>query len=207
MTMPDAIVDAALAEAELVGWAELRLFDVAKRMNLSLAELRPHFRDLDAVADSWLARAERAMLAASEETGFAERPPPERIARTMLAFLDALAAHRAVSGQIFRAKLYFGHPHHNLALLFWVSRTVQWWREAAQLRGDDRRRRVEEIGLSTLFVAVLVFWINDGSEGQARTRRFLSRRLDQADSLMRRIFPAKPRSSPPPSRPDRSTRR
>jgi AcrR family transcriptional regulator len=201
---PDAIVDATLAEAELVGWADLRLFDVAARMNVPLAELRLHFRDLDAVADAWLARGERAMLAVGEEPGFAELPPPERIARSILAFLDALAAHRKVSGQIFRAKLYFGHPHHNLALLFWVSRTVQWWREAAQLRGDDRRRRVEEIGLSALFVATLVFWVADDSEGQERTRRFLDKRLNEADALMRRLFPAKPKSSPPPSRSDRS---
>lgn len=204
---PEAIVDAALAEAERVGWANLRLFDVAKSLKAPLEELRLHFRDLDAVADAWLARGERAMLAAADEPGFADLPARERILRSLLAFLDALAAHREVSGQIFRAKLYFGHPHHNLALLFWVSRTVQWWREAAQLRGDDRRRRVEEIGMSGLFVATLAFWAADGSEGQEKTRRFLDRRLKEADALMTRLFGTKPKSSPPPPQPDRSKRR
>jgi hypothetical protein len=112
-----------------------------------------------------------------------------------------------VSGQIFRAKLYFGHPHHNLSLLFWVSRTVQWWREAALLRGDDRRRRVEEIGMSALFVATLAFWVADESAGQEKTRRFLGRRLNEADALMARLFGSKPKSSPPPPRSDRSRRR
>ena len=206
MLKPDTIVDATLAEAESVGWPELRLFDVAARMKVPLADVRLHYRDLDAVADAWLARGERAMLEAGDEPGFADLPPRERIARAMLAFLGALAGHRKVSGQIFRAKLYFGHPHHNLALLFWVSRTVQWWREAAQLRGDDRRRRVEEIGLSALFVATLVYWTADDSEGQERTRRFLDKRLNDADALMRRLFPAKPKSSPPQPRSDRSKR-
>jgi ubiquinone biosynthesis protein COQ9 len=204
MLKPDAIVDATLAEAEAVGWAELRLFDVAARMKVPLADVRPHFRDLDAVADAWLARGERAMLEAGDQPGFADLPPRERILRAMLAFLDALAAHRKATGQIFRAKLYFGHPHHNLGLLFWVSRTVQWWREAAQLRGDDRRRRVEEIGLSALFAATLAYWVADDSEGQERTRRFLDKRLNDADALMRRLFPVKPKSSPPPPRSNRS---
>jgi len=187
---PERIVDAAIARAEEIGWSQIRLFDVADRLGVELAELRRHYRDLDAVADAWLARADRAMLAARDRPGFAKLPPRERIRRALLAFLEALAPHRRVTGEIMRAKLYFGHPHHNVALVLWLSRTVQWWREAANLAGEDRRRRVEEIGLSALFVATILVWLRDDSANQERTAEFLDARLAQAERAIGRCFSA-----------------
>jgi AcrR family transcriptional regulator len=191
------IVEATMAEAERVGWPRVRLFAVADAVGVGLDELKVHFRDMDAIADAWLARGEAAMLKARAAPRFARLAPAERLHRVITAFLDSLAAHRRVTGEIFRAKLYLGHPHHNIGLVLWVSRTVQWVREAAHLRNDvggpavgDRRRRVEEIGLTALFLATIVFWLNDDSPGQERTRAFLRTRLADADRLMGRLFPA-----------------
>jgi AcrR family transcriptional regulator len=187
---PERIVDAVMARAEKIGWSQVRLFDVADQLGIGLAELRQHYRDLDAVADAWLARADRAMLAARERPGFTKLAPRERIRRALLAFLGALSTHRRVTGEIFRAKLYFGHPHHNIALILWVSRTVQWWREAANLGNDNRRRRIEEIGLTALFVATIVFWLRDDSPSQEHTAEFLDARLAQAERAIGRYFSA-----------------
>ena len=190
------IVDAAVALADQVGWPRVRLFEVARRLKLPLPAILTHYRDLDAVADAWLRRGETAMLAAREKPGFDRLDPPERLYRVIVAFLDALAVHRRVTAEIFRAKLYVGHPHHNLALLFWLSRTVQWVREAALLRNDaggralgDVRRRIEETGLTALFVATLWVWASDRSPRQQRTRAFLKARLMRADRAMARLFP------------------
>ena len=192
----ERIVDAAVALADEVGWQRLRLFEVARRLKLPLPAVLQHYRDLDAVADAWLRRGETAMLAAREKPGFDRLDPSERLYRVIVAFLDALAAHRRVTAEIIRAKLYLGHPHHNLALVFWISRTVQWLREAALLANDtggkavgDLRRRVEEIGLTALFVATLWVWANDRSARQQRTRAFLKARLMRADRAMARLFP------------------
>ena len=183
------IVDAALELAEEVGWEGLRLHAVADRLELSLHDVRSHYRDLDAVADAWLERADRAMLGRSHDAGFAELVPRERLFAVIMRWLEALSGHREVTGEIFRAKLYFGHPHHNIALVLWLSRTVQWVREAAHLDATGRRRQVEEIGLSALFVATIAYWLRDSSDNQERTRRFLSERLASADRLMARLWP------------------
>ncbi len=189
----DRVVDAALELAEEGGWEGgwegVRLHRVADRLGLSLGEVRAHYRDLDAVADAWLARADRAMLERRDDAGFAELGPPQRLHAAITRWLDTLAGHRRVSGEIFRAKLYPGHPHHNVALVMWLSRTVQWLREAAQLDATGGRRQVEEIGLTALFVATLVFWVRDGSDNQQRPRRFLTRRLAASDRLMARLWP------------------
>ncbi len=182
------IVDASLELAESCGWGALRLRQVADRLKIPLPELRRLYRDKDAVADAWLARADAAMLA-SPAKGFAAQPPEERLHTVIMAWLDALAAHRHVTGEIFAEKLWPFHPHHNLALILWVSRTVQWIREAALLDAIGPRKQVEEIGLTGLFVAVTNVWLRDESEGQERTRLLLARRLGNADRLMGKIWP------------------
>ena len=186
------IVDTALDLAEEAGWPGVRLRLVAERLGVTGAQVRAHYRDLDAVADAWLARADAAMLA-PPETGFARLPARERLARAIGRWLDALRDHREVTGQILAAKLYPGHLHHVAGLVTWLSRTVQWIRDAALLDAVGRRRQVEEVGLTCLFVATLRLWVRDGSPDQMRTREFLDRRLGDADRVMAWLWPAKSR--------------
>jgi ubiquinone biosynthesis protein COQ9 len=177
-----AIMALALEQAERVGWDGVRLFDVAAALDISLSDIYRHYRDADAISEAWLAKADRAMLEAAEP-GFADLPPPQRIERAMLRWLDALAPHRVVTRQILVGKLYPGHPHFVAALIFRLSRTVQWVREAALLPGRPPRRQLEEIALTWLFVATVAVWAVDGSAGQQATRRFLANRLRDAARL------------------------
>ncbi|MSP67874.1 MAG: hypothetical protein EXQ96_07230 [Alphaproteobacteria bacterium] len=171
-----------------LGWERVRLHDVAADLGLSLAELRLHFRELDAIGTAWLARADAAMLAAPADRAFRSLPARERISVALQRWLDALAGHRRVTGQVLRAKLYPGHPQHTLGLVWWVSRTVQWLREAVALDAGGRQRQVEEIGLTALFLATLWRWVRDESPDQERTRRYLANRLALADRLMAGLF-------------------
>ena len=184
----ERIVDAALDLAEEVGWDAVRLRAVAGRLGVPLAALRAEFRDADAVANAWFGRAGAAMLAPQPKRS-AALPASERVHRVMMRWFDALAPHRAVSGQMLSAKVYLPHPHHWAPLIFDVSRTVQWIREAAILDAVGRRKQVEEIGLTLLFLAVLRRWLGDKSPGQEETRAFLARRLERADGLMARLWP------------------
>lgn len=184
----ERIVEAALDIAEDWGWYDIRLHHVAERLGLPLAAIRAEFRDGDAIADAWIARADQAMLARPPR-GFAALPPAERLQVTLEAWLDALAPRRRVTAEMLRAKLWPVHVHHNLKLVTWTSRTVQWWREAALLDGRGQRRSVEEIGMTMIFLSTLALWCGDGSAGQARTKAYLKRRLARADRLMARAFP------------------
>ncbi|WP_299617518.1 TetR/AcrR family transcriptional regulator [Pelagibius sp.] len=179
------IVETALDIAEDWGWYDIRLHHVAERLGLPLAAVRAEFRDGDAIADAWIARADDAMLA-EPETGFAALPAEERLQVTLEAWLDALAPHRKVTAEMFRAKLWPVHVHHNLKLVTWTSRTVQWWREAALLDGKGQRRSVEEIGMTLIFLSTLARWCRDSSEGQARSKAYLRRCLRGADRVMAR---------------------
>ncbi len=186
-SLQERIVEAALDIAEDWGWYDIRLHHVAERLGLPLAAIRNEFRDGDAVADAWIARADRAMLV-KPQRGFANLPAAERLQITLEAWLDALAPRRRVTAEMFRAKLWPVHVHHNINLVTWTSRTVQWWREAALLDGKGQRRSVEEIGMTLIFLSTLACWCRDDSEDQARSKTYLRRRLARADSIMARAF-------------------
>jgi AcrR family transcriptional regulator len=177
------IVDTAIAIAEEEGWDNVRLRRVADALGITLADVGRHFRDLDAVADAWFGRARAAMLAPLEPE-FAALPARERLKILIWRWFDALAPHREVTVQMLRTKTWPYHPHHWLPMIFNLSRTIQWLRDAAGLDAGGRRRQVEEIGLSGLFLATLSVWARDDTLGQERTRRFLDRRLARADTLM-----------------------
>jgi len=183
----DQIVDTAIDLAEEVGWDNVRLRVVAERLGVTLADIGAHFRDLDAVADAWFGRARAAMLA-PVDAEFATLPARERIRWLMMRWFDALSPHREVTAQMLMAKMWPVHVHHWVPMIFNLSRTILWLRDAAGLDAGGVRRQIEEIGLTNLFLATLCIWSRDDTEGQERTRRFLTRQLALADTLMATAF-------------------
>lgn len=181
--LEDRIVDAAIELAEQRGWENVRLHDVADRLDVPLARVAAHFRDLDAVANAWFERARRRLveLPAAELEG---QPPPARLEQAVMRWFDALAPHRKVTGEILGEKLYASHPHHWVPMIFDLSRLIHWFLDVARIRSTGRQRQLAEIGMTLIFVATLRVWLADDSERQARTRAFLERRLATADRIL-----------------------
>ena len=181
------ILDRTLELAGEVGWENVRLRRVAADLGITLPELIAHYRDLDAIADGWFRRALEAMLApvgTKADAGFADLPARERVYLVMIRWFEAQCDRRAVVGQIFAAKLYPSHPHHWVPMIFHLSRLIQWLRDAAGLDAGGKRRQVEEVGLTLLFLAALRVWLGDETDDLSATRRFLRRRLKEADALL-----------------------
>ncbi len=181
------VVSATIALAEEVGWRNVRLHDVAQRVGIGVAEINRHFRDLDAVADAWFATAQQAILA-PVGPGFYDLAPRERVNLLMLRWFDALAPHRRVAVEMLTTKMWPFHPHHWVPMVFNLSRLILWLREAAALGTESPRREAEEVGLTWLFLATLAVWSRDETDGQSRTRRFLARRLGEADHMVALVF-------------------
>ncbi len=188
--LAERIIDAALAEAEAAGgWHHLSLRRIAETLGISMVEIGRRFRDKNAIADGWFDRARLATLAAVGPD-LAARPVRERLLILFCQWFDALAPHRAVTVQMVREKMWPFHPHHWVPLVFNLSRTILWIRDAAGMRAASPRREIEEIGLTWLFLATFAVWSRDPTAGQQRTRRFLEQRLREADSLMVCLFGA-----------------
>jgi AcrR family transcriptional regulator len=182
----ERIVDAALELAEERGWANVRLYQVAERAGLSLAEVGAEFRDLDAVANAWFARA-LAALESLPAADLAGRSPPERLHAAVMHWFDALSPHREVTLEMLGAKLYLSHPHHWVSMVFDLSRLVHWFLDAARIASTGRRRQLAEAGLTAIVLAGLRVWRRDDSTGQERTRAYLRRRLAASDRWLGRL--------------------
>ena len=197
------ILDTALQLAEERSWERLRLRDIADALGISLDAIRRHYAQKDDLVEAWFDRADAAMLKTAESPALIELDMPERLHQIIMSWLDALAAHRKVTRDMLLYKLEPAHVHLQVLGLLRVSRTVQWFREAARQDSTHLRRIAEEIGLTSLYLATFVYWMYDTSANQQRTRRLLAQRLRRSDTYARGLLTwlpgqASSRHSPPP---------
>lgn len=179
-------IAAALAIATELGWDQVRLHRIAERTGLPLAEIGRHFADVDAVANAWLREARLAMLAIPWEE-MDGRPADEQIGLAFGRWLDHLAPHRRLAGEILRDKLHPPHLHHWVPLIFDLSRLVHDLLDVARVEGDGRLRQAQEVGLTLIVLATLGDWLRDDGPGQHRAKDRLARRLARAGWLARRL--------------------
>lgn len=179
----EQVLHTTLELAATRGWHNVRLHQVGERLDLPLDELAREFRDLDAVANAWFARARDTMLAEAPQHA-AGLPPAERLHVAIMAWFDALAPHREVTGQIIREKLWPAHAHHWVPMVFDLSRLVHWFLDAASIASTGVARQLAESGLTLIFLATLRTWLDDATPGQRRTRAVLRRRLARAERVM-----------------------
>jgi AcrR family transcriptional regulator len=178
------IVEAALKIAEERGWEQVRLHEIAERTGVSLAEIGRSFRDVDAVANAWFEEAREAMLSTPPEA-LEGLPADARIALVFGRWLDQLAPHRAVAGEIVRLKLHLPHLHHWVPMIFDLSRLVHDLLDAARVEGAGRLRQAQEVGLTLIVLGTLRDWLRDESPGQERSKHRLARRLARGGGLAR----------------------
>ena len=183
----EAIVDSALELGEQLGWDAVHLHEVAQALGIGLADIAGRFAHKDAIAEAWFDRADQALLAAPAAPGWSQLDPIERLHAAVFAWLDALAPHRRLSGQMLRYKLQPEHLHLQALGAVRVSRTVQTLREVAGLKSAGWRREAEEAALTAMYLAALLSWLRDDSAGAAASRDRLRRWLARADFVARRL--------------------
>ena len=180
--LADRLLDTALLLGEQHGWETLRLYQIADAAGVTLADLQQCFRQKDELVDAWFDRADRAMLQHAAVLA-PELNPRQRLEQLLLHWLSALAPHRQLTRQMLAYKLEFGHVHLQLGGLLRISRTVQWWREAAARPHTDLARILDEVSLSSIFVSSFLLFLYDDSADQQRSRNWLQTALFAQDGL------------------------
>lgn len=176
-TTAPQILDAALELADTCGWERLHLFDVAAHLGIGLDVIAQHYREKDELVEAWFDRADQALLQRAKASDLLTQEPTRRLEDLLIAWLDSLAAHRAVSGQMLLYKLEPGHVHLQVLGLLRISRTVQWWREAARRETQHLSRIAEETLLTGAYLRSVVHWLRHPEEDPVEFRAFLRRQL------------------------------
>lgn len=180
-SLREQIVDTALALAERRGWEAVRLHDVATELGVGLDDIRQLFREKEDIVDAWFDRADQALLKEGARPELARGTPRARLHRLLMCWLAALAAHKKPTRQMIANKLEPGHVHYVIGGLLRVSRTVQWWREAAARDAMLPRRAIEETVLTSIYLATFARWMADDSTDAASTAAFLDKLLAAAE--------------------------
>lgn len=173
----DKILDTALDLAEACGWERLHLHDVAVALNCDLGAIARHYGQKDDLVEAWLDRADRALFERAGSPDLVALSPAKRLEELLVAWLGGMAAHRALTGQMLLYKLELGHLHLQAGALLRVSRTVQWWREAARRQNLHLSRVAEESLLSAVFLRTFVHWLRNPDRDAADLRALLRRQL------------------------------
>ncbi|AYC34930.1 TetR family transcriptional regulator [Pseudomonas cavernae] len=184
----EQILDTALQLADLCGWERLQLFAVAAELGVGLEAIGRHYRQKDDLVEAWFDRADRALLAHAQAEALIGLDAAQRLEELLLTWLHSLAPHRTVTGQMLLYKLEPGHFHLQVLGLLRVSRTVQWWREAARRDNHHLARIVEESLLTGVYLRTFVHWLRHPAEGQSELRALLRRQLTRGplQRLLRR---------------------
>lgn len=178
------ILDAAMNLAEDKGWDNVRLYQVAEQLGVSLQDVHGHATDLNAVADVWFQQALEHMIAVPDYASH-DLPAWQRLYKTMKMWLDYVSRHKDITAQMIRAKLHPPHVHHWVPMIFDLSRLMHWWLDAASVPAVGRKRQLAEISLTGIFMSTLIYWQNDNSPSQQKTKAFLKRRLRRAERVLR----------------------
>ena len=178
--MQQQILDIALQLADNSSWEQLTLQQVASALQISLADIYRHYRQKDDLVDAWFDRADLVLLSARISNAL---PASVRLQQAIQYWLASLAPYHKLTGQMLLYKLEPGHIHLQLAGILRISRTVQWLREAASLEATGLSRIGQELALSSLFVAVFIYWLNDNSPAQQRSKQLLQHKLLYGDAV------------------------
>ncbi len=190
------ILDSALRLAEESSWEEIRLYDIAADLNISLFKIQQHYRQKDDLVEAWFDRADQAILQLPQEE-LTELKLADRLHKIIFTWLDLLAEHKTITREMLWYKLEPLHVHLQIQGLLRISRTAQWIQELAGLEARFSKRIVEEIGLTSIYLCTFLYWLQDTSNEQKRTRSFLKRKLSCIENCCCRLNKCLPEARKP----------
>jgi AcrR family transcriptional regulator len=178
-TLQDRILDKALEQAEASSWEQLHLHAVAESLNITLDEIRQFFPQKDDLVEAWFDRADRTLLSADHAEDFLDLPLYERLLQVIVNWLDALAPHHRLTREMLAYKFEFGHIHLQTLGIMRISRTVQWFIEAACHDTTGLQRILDECALTMIYLTTFARWLFDDSANNRKSKDVLNTALRQ----------------------------
>jgi AcrR family transcriptional regulator len=162
---------ALLAEKQI---ERIDLAEIAKRAEVSLADLRGEFSSTLAILAAHMKDVDRAVLRGGDGD-MAQEPPRERLFDVLMRRLEAHAPHREAVRSLIRSATL--NPGLALALNSLAVQSQQWMLAAAAIPASGPKGMVQAQGLALLYASVLRTWLNDTDPGLARTMAALDSAL------------------------------
>src|SRR2546423_2532426 len=179
------------------------LTEIAKRAEVSLAELRGEFNTTLAILAAHMKEIDRAVLRGGA-SDMAQEPARERLFDVLMRRLETHAPYREAVRSLLRSAVR--NPPLALALNGLAMQSQQWMLAAADISASGPKGMVRAQGLALLYASVLRTWLDDTDPGLARTMAALdsalargqrwSGMLDDLLSVPARLCPTRKRPRP-----------
>ncbi|OUR73735.1 hypothetical protein A9Q78_02565 [Methylophaga sp. 41_12_T18] len=192
---PDRILEQALVLAQNSSWQSFSLHELAAHLDYCLSDIKQFYRSKDDIAEALFSRADNAMLKLSATEQYRNLPPDDKLFECMMAWFDSLAAYKTSVREILAYKLEPGHFHLQAHGISRVSRTVQWFIEAADRKSTGLQRTADEVAITSVYLASFSFFLFDNSNQHAKTRNLLKsllNKINQSQQLFSCSQNAKP---------------
>jgi ubiquinone biosynthesis protein COQ9 len=177
IALQDRILDKAIEQAEATSWEQLHLHAVAAALNIALEDIRQCFPQKDDLVEAWFDRADHALLSAVHSEDFLDLSLDERLYQVVVCWLDALAPHHRLTREMLAYKFEFGHIHLQALGIMRISRTVQWFREAACHDSTGLQRILDECALTTIYLTTFARWLFDDTTNNRKSKDVLNTAL------------------------------
>jgi AcrR family transcriptional regulator len=179
------------------------LAEIAKRAEVSLADLRGEFSTTLAILAAHMKEIDRAVLRGGAGD-MAQEPARERLFDVLMRRLETHAPYREAVRSLLRSATR--NPPLALALNGLAVQSQQWMLAAADISASGSKGMVRAQGLALLYASVLRTWLDDTDPGLARTMAALdsalargqrwSSMLDDLLSVPARLCPTRKRPRP-----------
>src|SRR5215470_17394022 len=199
----ERIIAAFMALLAEKPFERIDLAEIAKRAEVSLADLRGEFSSTLAILAAHMKDVDRTVLRGGDGD-MAQEPPRERLFDVLMRRLEAHAPHREAVRSLTRSAAF--NPGLALALNSLAVQSQQWMLAAAAIPASGPKGMMQAQGLALLYASVLRTWLNDTDPGLARTMAALdsalargqrwSSLLDDVLSVPSRLCPTRLRRRP-----------
>ena len=185
VTMDDqfdsALIQAAMARAEGVGWRRVNVAEAAREAGLPLDEARERFPFRSSVLLRLCVLADRAALVDDGSTGSVR----ERLFDLLMRRIDVLQQYRGGVQAVLRAIPF--DPGLALLLGAATADSMDWMAQAAGLDVAGLAGAVRKRGLIAVWLQVVRAWDRDDSADLSATMVALDKALDRAEWLGRML--------------------
>lgn len=173
-------VEAALRLAQVQGWDQVTLREIADEAELSYATLYAHFMDKTDILVALGRMIDQQVL-----EGMADISSDASVRDTLFDILmdryDALNDHR--DGIVAILKSFHLDPKQAVISFPHLCRSMSWMLEAANINTNGLRGAVKVTGLTVIYLRVLRVWMKDDSPDLSKTMAALDKTLGKAEQF------------------------
>ncbi len=182
-TNRERIIAAALRLAEMRGWRDLSLGEIAAEAGVPLLEFRKEFQSKGQILAAFSRAIDLAVIEKfpAPDAGVAR----DRLFDVLLTRFELMQPYKAAIRRIrddVRSSL-----GGSLAQMRPALKSQYWMLAAAGISGEGGTGFLRVQGLLSVYAPVSSIWLEDDDPGMARTMAALDRRLRRGESLMRGI--------------------